>query len=650
MLLVATTLALTPGLHTPHFARAQDLATDAIEVVPDIEVESVSEEGVVAQAEEPSSQFEVATSEVAERGPNYTAAQEVFGFSDLNVFTAYSLTDIETLLKRAKSSGAGTADSPAVVYVPNGSFILEKSVVVPENILLLSEDNVEYTSSNDKQPMVKLFGSLYGGSFDGADTATQGVRFQEVAYAGKNGIVQHATIYDIKAHGLLASGAGCTNVQIIDCSITHCGMNGINALYEATISLIQGCTINDNGHHAPNGCSGINLGHSNVSKIQDCIIMNNTDKGISTYSDPNPSVSDPSCIIGEVTGCTIADNHINGVYLKPLYHIDSFTNNTIMGNPDGIVCVGLSSKGTAGASYVKNVKNNTFDGNKNSQLHARHKLAKIYVSSGNTFSGGKNAVLALDGGNISITGNNNVIQKKATGAGIDCNGGSVLIKGASTKIRNNGTHGLYVADGTVKITGDKTQVTGNRQVGLGLFSNAKVNIAGASTTIKSNKTNNVYVGKGSKLTIAGDGTIVQNAGAIGVSLKSGGVLVVKGANTVISKNKRMGICAMGASKIGIHGANTKVQSNDAQGIYLSQSTASITGSKLLVSSNKDTGIAVRDSSKLTITGKNCTINSNEKYGVLSVGKSKATLQKVKLSKNKAGDTRATEGGKIVIKK
>jgi hypothetical protein len=662
-LILFVAVTMLPNIPSLRTACAENLAVIVNGVDQNQDVELKQDVEVLAKDEEPfvtiesSNAFAVedidvstepALDDVIAKGTHYLEAQALFGFSDSNVFIANTFDNIVATLKRLGASGIGSANSPAVVYVAQGTYDVTQSMVIPENVLLLSESSVVYSCSLEDKPMVKLFGSLYGGAFNGNDKAGQCVRIQEVPYDGTNGVIQKATIRDIKSHGILASGANCKNVRILDCDIAHSGMNGINVLYEATISLIQNCVITNNGHRAPEGCSGINLCHGNVNKIQNCTITNNTDKGISTNSDKYSFITTPGCTIGTITGCTISNNHVNGVYLKPLCHINSFTNNTLIGNPDGIVCVSTSRKGVTGASYVKNVTNNRFRNNTNSQLHAHYNKAVIHVGTGNTFTGGKNAVLALAGGTIKIAGNNNTIQG-STGAGIDCNGGTVLIQGSGTKIKNNATHGIYVADGTVTITGSKTQVTGNKQVGLGLFKNATVSVAGASTTIKSNKTNNVYVGQGSKLTISGKSSVIQGAGAFGVSVKSKGVLVIKGTSTTVSKNRKAGIFASGNSKITISGSNVKLQSNGTQGIYLSGSSASITGANALISSNKDTGIAVREGSTLKISGRGCVIKNNGKFGILLAGKSKATLTKVKLANNKKGSTRVYEGDKLINK-
>jgi len=593
---------------------------------------------------------------VIPEGPNYDAAKEEYGVTDEHALEATTVEELKTALSEAGS--LATDEVLYIVHAPAGDYELTQILTVPSNVILVAEDAALFVSANEGKSMINVSGVLYGGSYDGAGIATPGIRINPISFTGVNGTVEKASIKNVGNHGVYAAGPDCKSGRIIDCTITNCGRNGILVNQDASIDEIRGCIIRDNGFGGPDTYSGISIVHSNVYYIIGCTITGNADKGISTSSGDSPEYLQMGSNIDTITECNISDNLTNGVYMKPMCHVNHFTNNTLSGNPDGIICCS-SAYDFTGASYVRDVRNNTFSNNTNSQLHAYAPGASIAVGANNTFTGGNNTIVARDSGLVKFVGDGNIIQN-SKGAGVDANGGKVQIIGNGTIIRNNGTFGIYAKKGSVSITGPNTQIYGNKTNGISLYEKSALSISGASAIIKANKSNNVYVTGASQFSVSGKGAIIHGATQHGI-YANGGTVTISGQGTQITSNVKNNIYLVGSSKLTISGKGTIIQGAGMQGLYVSKSTVLISGASTQIKKSKANNVYMVDGGKVTIkgagtiiasaaqhgfymkhstlvfSGANSEIKANTKSGISALEKSKVTLSGTgtRLMSNKA---------------
>lgn len=557
-----------------------DEASEALPVVEEEPAELAAPAEDVTEtddAEEADDESEPAKAAAQPSGPNLTAALKKYPVDKGSILEATTASEIVSQLAMAADIAV---DVPCIVHVPNGTYNIS-SLKVASNVLLVSEDGAKYVeTTSGTTAMVKLSGSLYGGSFDAKSKAVNVVRFDKVAFSGRNGIVEKITAVNAVEDGILTTGLGCDNAQAIKCVAKNNGKSGICALHDSSYKLISGCRSEHNGYSKESGYSGINLSHSDVGRIENCYVAYNRDKGISANSDYIKGCTHPGCNIGVITGCTFVGNMRNGVYLKPKCHVDEFTNNTLKKNKDGLSCVGQTPAGTKGTSYAKVVKNNKFENNETSSICVQYPGATITLGDNNTITGAKkNCIIAQNGGNVVLAGSGIVISK-AKWAGIR----------------------------TTKTSSYKGKTKSN------------IKITGTGVVIKNCGSSCIDLEQG-KLTISGKGTKIYGAKVAGILVNPKSVLKITGSNTVIQKNGTRGIHETKAT-VKITGKGTTIKSNKRDGVFAEGGKVTITGKKTSIKSNKGRGILANNKAKVTYKKKNVKLKKNKQGATAATGGAK----------------------------
>ena len=96
--------------------------------------------------------------------PNLEAALEEYGASPNDVIYVDTAGDIATALKRAER--IAEYSRRAIVYLPPGTYRISSHINVPENVVLVAEDDSLITISGNDSYLVRLSGSMYGGVYD----------------------------------------------------------------------------------------------------------------------------------------------------------------------------------------------------------------------------------------------------------------------------------------------------------------------------------------------------------------------------------------------------------------------------------------------------------------------------------------------------
>lgn len=495
-------------------------------------------------------------------GANALAAMSKYKVSSGCILEAPDASELSVALRRLANDATET--TPYIVYATGASYSLGSAISVPPHVILVAESGTTFVfaGSSGANAMVTVGGVVFGGQYDGAKRAKNVLYFAKSVFTGNNGIVERVVVRNASAQGILANEPSCQNAQAIDCTATGCSQNGLCVLKGASFKLVRGCTFSANHD------SGINLSHADIQTIDRCTVVNNGDKGISTNSDKAAqygSAIQAGCTIGTISNCLFSGNEAHGVYIKPKCYVNSFVNNTLANNGDGICACGKTAAGTTGTSYIKNVTGNSFKNNSKSNVASQWVGSTIYLGNGNTMTGGYNSLMAKEGGELIVSGNSNTITG-AKSAGISVMGGKskLLIKGSGTTIKSSKSSGLYI-DGKTKNT---------------------ATISGKSTRITGGKANGIYIsGKKARLTISGSGTSILKNRKSGLYVK-GGTAKISGNGTKIDKNTQSGICAQSSAKVSVTGKKTSISRNKQFGIY-ADTKAKVTYKKKRVSMKKN---------------------------------------------------------------
>lgn len=385
-------------------------------------------------------------------GPNLNAAKAKFNVPDSRVYKASPVADVSSFLTRASS--AASAGDPCIVYAPAGSYAIKGGTTVPANVILVGEAETVFSCAAKADVMIKLSGSIYGGTFDGKGQNKTIIRYAETTMSGNNGIIENASIINSSYYGIVAMHVGAQGGKVLGCTVTNCVASGISILDAARIDRIENCNVSDNG------TAGINLSHADVGPIVGCTLNNNGDKAVSTNSDPVAGYTKPGCTLDAIENCTIIGNKTNGVHIKPLCTLGSFTGNYMQGNMDCLTAVAVTPAGTKGASVINNVSNNTFTGSNRAQLKAVGKGATMNIGSGNVITNGKaSGIEAESSGVVKVNGDSNKIQKNK-GAGLNAKSKSkITIKGKGNVISKNKKFAVYCTT-KAKVTLKNVKVKG----------------------------------------------------------------------------------------------------------------------------------------------------------------------------------------------
>ena len=391
--------------------------------------------------------------------------------ANLNAAKAkYSVTDDRVIMATAgtgrvqvyidKASGNATAANKYIVYLPEGTYSVSSKLVVPENVVLVGEAASKVFPSEAVDVLVELRGSVYGGYFDGMKNAKTVLKFAEKSFSNNNGRIDKSVVVNAFNYGITGKGQGCRGFVVSGAKVTKSGKSGISVMDAAYAKTIENSQFCNNGANKEG--AGINLSHADVGTIKNCVSSYNADKAVSTNSDPvsGYKYNQPGCTIGTITGCTMKGNGVNGVYIKPKCTLYHFTNNKMYGNNDCLSAVAKTPAGTAGASIIKDVSGNTFNGSKNIQIKAAGKGAVIYMGSNNkVLSGKKGGIEAENHGKVYVKGSKNLI-KNQKGAGLNVRGGGYLKIAGSGNVISKNKHSAVYCTTKGKVVLKKTKVKG----------------------------------------------------------------------------------------------------------------------------------------------------------------------------------------------
>lgn len=429
---------------------------------------------------------------------NLETAMEEYGVPSDRVIEARSTDDLMAALENAGSMAAPA--EKAIVYLPSGEYRLCGHIDVPENTVLVADDDSLIIASNDYASgdnyLVRLSGSMYGGIYDSNYKNKTTIRLlKNGSFSNGNGQIEYLTVRKSSRYGIVAQGSKKSKIN--GCTVTKCKASGISVLKPSSdtaagatqIESITNSDISNNGTKGEG--AGINLSFADVGTIDRCTISSNADKAVSTNSD-----SRSGCHIGTIKNCTIKNNVNNGVHIKPNCRLDHFVKNTLVGNDDGIIAAAITKEGTKGKSIIKDVSKNTFKTSKTPQIEAQGSGASITIGSGNKILSGKTyGILAFKYGKVTISGSNNIIKGNYKGIGAQ-------------------THG------SIKISGKKNQIIKNKNRGVHAIKKGVISISGSSNKISGNKKGAVYCASGAKVTLKK----VKISGKI---YKSGGKVIKK---------------------------------------------------------------------------------------------------------------------------
>ena len=409
-------------------------------------------------------------------GPNLEAAVAEYGVSSDAVIFADNADGIGSALRRAEYIAEDLGR--AVVYLPTGEYSISGHINVPENVVLVAEDDSLITPSGNDSYLVRLSGSMYGGTYDSKYKNQTTIRILENydGFSNENGQIENLTVRNSSRYGIVAQGS--KGSKISTCTVTGCTASGIailkpssdNSAGATQVESIKNCNISSNGEKGEG--AGIHLYMADIGTIDHCTLNNNADKAVSTNSD-NYS----GCHIGTIKNCTMKKNVNNGVHIKPNCRLDHFVNNTLIANDDGLVAAAITKEGTKGKSIIKDVRGNTFKQSVTQQIEAQGSGASITIGTGNTIVSGKGyGILVMKNGKVTVSGSNNIIKSNDKGIGAQ-SGGSVIITGKKNQILNNKKYGIQaVTKAVISITGSGNKISGNRKSAVYSASKAKITL------------------------------------------------------------------------------------------------------------------------------------------------------------------------------
>ena len=401
-------------------------------------------------------------------GENGVSACEEFGIPEYDVFFTDSIDSLRNALDTAEER-AEESQSMFMVYMVPGDYTAQRSIHVPENVILVGEKDTKYTCTNTSPSYHFLVsGSVYGGTFVGNNKLSgkkgRVFLFEDKAFSAPNGIVKNTYTSKAGWSGIEARGTSTSGCQVIGNTVRDCNGNGVRSIGGSTIALIEGNDISGSGQ------AGIDITKANVGTIKDNYIHNVTGHGISTDTEQvfDSREVKNTCVIQNVIDNTIIDTGTHGIYLEDNCHIKG----TMSGNKIG-KC-GKCALGTHPKTTIGKMENN-----------------ELYSA--------KLSVFGLSG--KATMGDGNIIRNgKAAGIAIS-KGGNLNIKGKNNKIYKNKKNGIQLVEScSLKMTGKRNYIYSN-QWGINLAKKCRATIKNAD--IYSNKKGAIYCRKGSSFTKSG---------------------------------------------------------------------------------------------------------------------------------------------------
>lgn len=408
--------------------------------------------------------------------PNLEAALEEYGASPNDVIYVDTAGDIATALKRAERIAEDSRR--VIVYLPPGTYRISGHINVPENVVLVAEDDSLVTPSGSDSYLVRLSGSMYGGTYDSNYKNQTTIRILETygSFSNGNGQIENLSVLRSSNYGIVAQGS--KGSKISKCTVRECKASGIAILKPSSdsgagatqVESIKDCNISSNGEKGEG--AGIHLYMADVGTIASCILNSNSDKAVSTNSS-----NSSGCHIGTIKNCTMKKNGNNGVHIKPNCRLDHFVNNTLIGNDDGLVAAAITKEGTKGKSIIKDVRGNTFKQSVTQQIEAQGSGASITLGDGNTIVSGKGyGILVMKYGKVTVSGSNNIIKSNDKGIGAQSHG-SVIVTGKKNQILSNKKYGIQaVTKAVISITGSGNKISGNGKSAVYSASRAKITL------------------------------------------------------------------------------------------------------------------------------------------------------------------------------
>ncbi len=432
-------------------------------------------------------------------GENLIAAKKLY--STEKVIINESLDTLQSdLFEAALNNSSDT--SPCIVYIPAETTYVIKTakaykksgieagykvgVYVPENVILVAEDDTVIKAGASMTRLAMVSGSVYGGKYDGASKASfplsfkNGTTFEKKKSGDKqvDGNIEYTEITGATQCGIKA--IGCKNIRICFNNIHDSKIRntcGISIMYGSLATSISKNTITNIGSEKCG--SGIDITHASVDNINNNTISKTGGHGISTDTEQSPaSKTKQSYVrITNMKGNKISKAGTHGIWLeKRCYITGSFSSNTITSSG---LC-GLAVEGThkypGDNKYViKSMTSNTIKSSKRSNISVTGKYGLVRM--------GKNNVV-----NDSAEQSSIVLDEKA----------KLYIVGTGNKIKGNAQYGVYLKNGSYfKSSYKKTYIQENGKYAIGLAGKSKAELKNA--TLTNNTKGSAYVGSGCTL-------------------------------------------------------------------------------------------------------------------------------------------------------
>ena len=430
---------------------------------------------------------------------NLYAAKKAYSTDKVIINKALSTLQND-LFEAALNNSSDT--SPCIVYIPAGKTYVVKTakaykkggiaagytvgIYVPENVILVAEDNTVIKAGTSMARLVMVSGSVYGGKYDGAKKAQYPLSFKngtvfETQKSGNKQVDGNIEYVDV-------FGATTCCIKAISCkNISICYNNvhdsktanacGISIMYGSYATSISRNTIKNIGSNKKG--SGIDITHANVDNVNNNTISGIGGHGISTDSEQSPSSKTKQNYvrITNVKNNKISRTGTHGIWLEKKCYINgSFSGNTIT---QAGLC-GLAIQGThkypGNNEYViKNMTGNTIKSSTRSNISLTGKYGLMKM--------GKNNVI-----NNSVEQCSIVIDQKA----------KLYIVGTGNKINGSKQYGIYLKNGSyLKSIYKNTYIQENGKYAIGLTNKSKAELKNA--TLTKNAKGSAYVSSGCTL-------------------------------------------------------------------------------------------------------------------------------------------------------
>ncbi len=432
-------------------------------------------------------------------GKNLTAAKKLY--STEKVIINESLDTLQTdLFEAALNNSSDT--SPCIVYIPAKTTYVVKSekaykksgieagykvgIYVPENVILVAEDNTVIKAGKEMKRLVMVSGSVYGGKYDGASKASfplsfkNGTTFEKKKSGDKqvDGNIEYTDVTGATQCGIKA--ISCKNIRICFNKVHDCkkaNACGISIMYGSLATSISKNTITNIGSEGYG--SAIDITHASADNINNNTITKAAGHGISTDTEQSPSSKTKQSYvrITNMKGNKISKAGKHGIWLeKKCYVKSSFSSNTITDSGSCGIAIQGTYKYPGDNKYViKKMSSNTIKRSKRSNISVTGKYGII--------SFGKNNVI-----NDSIEQCSIVLDEKA----------KLYIVGTGNKINGSAQYGIYLKNGSyLKSTYKKTYIQENGKYAIGLTNKSKAELKYA--TLTNNASGSAYVGSGCTL-------------------------------------------------------------------------------------------------------------------------------------------------------